>query len=367
MLFVTVRSASAAEVPKVLRVVEETKRLRHKSGIFFSLLEPFSLIDEIVLGIADEEELHQYVTYDNASNSARSEPRPRRIKLDDPSPVRGASQGPKEYTAPNSLMVHLSKIDMPELRPKAEVDEDLARKKAWEKQWARMQVEAAATSAADGRFLPETVLEAGPMKGKDKSKEDKGRGQAKEDRGKGKEDKGKAKEKGKERERERERAQKEKEKLMERDRKIAEKEQKKLNKKRTRSFLYIIFQVHYIHQPSAPSTSPPKSPTRPPAGLSNSFPPSQAHSHIPPHQSHPYQPTPSPSQLNNPSIYAAPPPARPPRTSFYGSPQGNGGPPWEAPSAPGSLAIPAAVPRVRSVPGSPEQGAARTSRIFGRW
>lgn len=32
MLFITVRSASAAEVPKVLRVVEETKRFRHKSG-----------------------------------------------------------------------------------------------------------------------------------------------------------------------------------------------------------------------------------------------------------------------------------------------------------------------------------------------
>lgn len=32
MLFITVRSASAASVPKVLRVVEETKRFRHKSG-----------------------------------------------------------------------------------------------------------------------------------------------------------------------------------------------------------------------------------------------------------------------------------------------------------------------------------------------
>ena len=32
MLFVTVRSASPAEVPKVLQVVEQTKRLRHKAG-----------------------------------------------------------------------------------------------------------------------------------------------------------------------------------------------------------------------------------------------------------------------------------------------------------------------------------------------
>jgi hypothetical protein len=32
MLFITLHSASADEVPKVLQVVEETKRRRHKSG-----------------------------------------------------------------------------------------------------------------------------------------------------------------------------------------------------------------------------------------------------------------------------------------------------------------------------------------------
>lgn len=32
MLFVTIRSASAMHVPKVLQVVEHTKRLRHKAG-----------------------------------------------------------------------------------------------------------------------------------------------------------------------------------------------------------------------------------------------------------------------------------------------------------------------------------------------
>ena len=46
MLFVTIRSASAREVPKVLQVVEHTKRLRHKAGL-----------DE-------DQELHQYVVYD---------------------------------------------------------------------------------------------------------------------------------------------------------------------------------------------------------------------------------------------------------------------------------------------------------------
>lgn len=32
MLFISVRSATVENVPKVLRVVEEIKRLRHKAG-----------------------------------------------------------------------------------------------------------------------------------------------------------------------------------------------------------------------------------------------------------------------------------------------------------------------------------------------
>ena len=32
MLFITVKSAGAEQVPKVLQVVEETKRIRHKAG-----------------------------------------------------------------------------------------------------------------------------------------------------------------------------------------------------------------------------------------------------------------------------------------------------------------------------------------------
>ncbi|KAF8967649.1 hypothetical protein BDZ97DRAFT_1656154 [Flammula alnicola] len=88
MLFITVKSAEAEQVPKVLQVVEETKRIRYKAGL------------------ADEEELHQYVLYDI------QEPKkgPRRINLDDE---------PKDkYAPPKNLTVHLSKISMPELQPK---------------------------------------------------------------------------------------------------------------------------------------------------------------------------------------------------------------------------------------------------------
>ena len=34
MLFVTVKSAEAECVPKVLQIVEETKRIRHKAGSY---------------------------------------------------------------------------------------------------------------------------------------------------------------------------------------------------------------------------------------------------------------------------------------------------------------------------------------------
>ncbi|KAK7683402.1 hypothetical protein QCA50_013665 [Cerrena zonata] len=94
MLFVTLRSASAAQVPKVLQVVEQTKRLRHKSGL------------------AESEDLFQYVVYDAPSGKSKG---PKRINLDDPTPT-----GSKGYKPPSSLMIHLSKIDMPELRPRAE-------------------------------------------------------------------------------------------------------------------------------------------------------------------------------------------------------------------------------------------------------
>ncbi|KAJ7251826.1 hypothetical protein B0H12DRAFT_1119012 [Mycena haematopus] len=87
MLFVTVLSDGADQVPKVLQVVEEVKRIRHKAGL--------------------EEELHQYVLYDTQVQKG-----PKRINLDDV-PVKA------KYAPPESLTVHLSKIPMPELQPQA--------------------------------------------------------------------------------------------------------------------------------------------------------------------------------------------------------------------------------------------------------
>ncbi|KAH9041240.1 hypothetical protein EDB85DRAFT_2247934 [Lactarius pseudohatsudake] len=84
MLFIAVRSASPADVSRV--VVEQVKRLRHKR--------------EVTAG-ALREELHQYVIYDAE---------PSRIKLDDPLA--------NTYTPLTSLTVHLSKIPMPELCPR---------------------------------------------------------------------------------------------------------------------------------------------------------------------------------------------------------------------------------------------------------
>lgn len=39
MLFITVKSAEAVHVPKVLQVVEETKRIRHKAGTRMAVLK----------------------------------------------------------------------------------------------------------------------------------------------------------------------------------------------------------------------------------------------------------------------------------------------------------------------------------------
>ncbi|PPQ90776.1 hypothetical protein CVT25_010165 [Psilocybe cyanescens] len=87
MLFITVKSSEAEHVAKVLQVVEETKRIRHKAGL-------------------SEEELHQYVLYDTEDQKKG----PRRINLDD---------DPKnKYAPPKNLTIHLSKISMPELQPK---------------------------------------------------------------------------------------------------------------------------------------------------------------------------------------------------------------------------------------------------------
>ncbi|KAJ6558515.1 hypothetical protein DFH09DRAFT_532827 [Mycena vulgaris] len=86
MLFVTILSAGADQVSKVLQVVEHTKRIRHKAGL--------------------EEELHQYVLYDTQERKG-----PKRINLDD------TDKAKNKYVPPESLTVHLSKIAMPELQP----------------------------------------------------------------------------------------------------------------------------------------------------------------------------------------------------------------------------------------------------------
>ncbi|TFK39976.1 hypothetical protein BDQ12DRAFT_681557 [Crucibulum laeve] len=96
MLFITVKSAEALQVPKVLQVVEETKRIRHRAGL------------------SDDEELHQYVLYDTVETKKG----PKRIVLDDT-----ADKAKNKYKPPESLAVHLSKISMPELQPKATIND----------------------------------------------------------------------------------------------------------------------------------------------------------------------------------------------------------------------------------------------------
>ena len=108
MLFISVKSAEAEQVPKVLQVVEETKRIRYKAGM--SQQNSFSLSAPLIhiLGLDEEEELHQYVLYDQQE----AKKGPRIINLDD--------DKKNKYAPPKNLTVHLSKISMPELQPKAQ-------------------------------------------------------------------------------------------------------------------------------------------------------------------------------------------------------------------------------------------------------
>ena len=59
----------------------------------------------------EDGELHQYVIYEQTKPKG-----PKIIKLDDP---KGKNAEMENYTPPTSLTVHLSKIDMPELKPRA--------------------------------------------------------------------------------------------------------------------------------------------------------------------------------------------------------------------------------------------------------
>lgn len=112
MLFITVRSSAALQVPKVLQVVEETKRIRHKAGLS-TVSNCAFWIFILGLGLADNQELYQYVLYD-----AEPVPKgPKRINLND-GPDKDRSKADPKYAPPTNLTIHLSKIPMPELQPR---------------------------------------------------------------------------------------------------------------------------------------------------------------------------------------------------------------------------------------------------------
>ncbi|KAG2121883.1 hypothetical protein DEU56DRAFT_91134 [Suillus clintonianus] len=91
MLFISIRSSGASQVPKVLQVVEETKRIRHKAG---------------------DKDIYQYVLHDAIPLKG-----PKTINLDD----KKDKAKVKDYTPPSNIVVHLSKVDMPELRPRSAI------------------------------------------------------------------------------------------------------------------------------------------------------------------------------------------------------------------------------------------------------
>ncbi|KAG8754216.1 hypothetical protein FRC12_011268 [Ceratobasidium sp. 428] len=94
MMFITIRALDAAQVQRVVQVAEETKRTRRRARY--------------------EEELHQYLRYEDEKQEAPKGPKV--IKLDG-SPPKESSV--KAYTPPKTLTIHLSKIPMPELMPLA--------------------------------------------------------------------------------------------------------------------------------------------------------------------------------------------------------------------------------------------------------
>lgn len=128
MLFISVRSATVENVPKVLRVVEEIKRLRHKAGTLPSC-DLSVQRSESCAGMDEEGELHQYVIYEQTKPKG-----PKVIKLDNP---KGKNSEMGNYTPPTSITVHLSKIDMPELKPRSTPDKTITKgsdKKAKDKE-----------------------------------------------------------------------------------------------------------------------------------------------------------------------------------------------------------------------------------------
>lgn len=96
ILFVAVKSGKNGEdkemVGKVLKVVEQTKRIRHKAGVV--------------------EELHQYVAFEQVPRTAGKV-----INLDD----KKGKKGEEVFDTPESITIHLSKIPLPELAPRPAV------------------------------------------------------------------------------------------------------------------------------------------------------------------------------------------------------------------------------------------------------
>ncbi|CAE6454880.1 unnamed protein product [Rhizoctonia solani] len=92
MMFIMIRALDPSQVQRVVQVAEETKRTRHRARY--------------------EEELHQYLRYEDEKPTAPKGPKV--IKLDGSPPKESPM---KAYKPPQTLTIHLSKIAMPELAP----------------------------------------------------------------------------------------------------------------------------------------------------------------------------------------------------------------------------------------------------------
>ncbi|OCB85488.1 hypothetical protein A7U60_g7498 [Sanghuangporus baumii] len=239
MLFVVLHSASSDTVSKVLEVAHQTKRIRHKAGL------------------DDEGELYQYVQYDMHNSSLSGKKGPRIIHLDDDADVKN------KYKPPESLTVHLSKIPLPELQPKARVQ-------------------------GKGR---EGETDVSSEEDRKKSKSSKAKGKD-------------AKEK-QESDKERRRREKEREKeLLKREKGMKKEKGKDKGKTRAHSL------------------------DRDDRAASNRLAKQAPGNHVAAHRIHPNQRSPSPSQLNNPAIYAAPVPRPPPMPTLMPPPASNPYPPY---------------------------------------
>jgi hypothetical protein len=121
----------------------------------------------LFVGLDEEGELHQYVVYEKTKSKG-----PKVIKLDDP---KGKNADIEKYTPPTSLTVHLSKIDMPELKPRANSqppDKNIM------KEWERKAKEREREGGKGNEKSKEK--EKGKEKGKEKEKEgEKGKGKEK--------------------------------------------------------------------------------------------------------------------------------------------------------------------------------------------